>query len=244
MDLFVNPYLHIVFNALISGGAFLCFVLGLALLWLKYPRRSVRYLILLSFVMGITQLYAWFNLNTLFFKPQWLNYIFVGANFLIGPGVYYLYKSTGEENFVPDFRTDLAFAPGIFFSLLIPMVNLIAPDSMPKDPRQYFFTGKPSFIDGIFSLALLHNAVYYVKLFVVTCPVIVANQKMQQTGGLVAFLLFFGIIALINLYGIFAYLTRDIRHFYADSCIITLLIVAFVIFALRYPQYFLKVKPE
>jgi hypothetical protein len=56
--------------------------------------------------------------------------------------------------------------------------------------------------------------------------------------------MFFGIITLINLYGIVAYLTRDIRHFYADSCIITLLIVSFMVFALRYPQYFLKVRPE
>jgi hypothetical protein len=39
------------------------------------------YLTLLCFVMGITQLYAWFNLNTIFFKVQWVNYIFVGANF-------------------------------------------------------------------------------------------------------------------------------------------------------------------
>jgi hypothetical protein len=244
MNILANPYLNIAFNALISGGAFLCFVLGFAMLMLKYPRRSVGYLTLLSFVMGITQLYAWFNLNTLFFRPQWLNYIFVGANFLIGPGVYYFYKATGDESFVADRRTHLAFLPGIFFSLLIPIINLVAPGVMPTDPRQFFYTGKPSFIDAIFSLALLHNAVYYIKLFLVTRPLIAANKNMKQTGALTAFLMFFGIITLINLYGIVAYLTRDIRHFYADSCIITLLIVAFMVFALRYPQYFLKVRPE
>jgi hypothetical protein len=244
MDILANPYLNVVFNALISGGAFLCFVLGIAMLLLKYPRRSVSYLILLSFVMGITQLYAWFNLNTLFFRPQWLNYIFVGANFLIGPGVYYFYKSTGDETFTPDNRTHLAFLPGVFFSLLIPLVNLFYPAAMPTDPRQFFYTGKPSFIDVIFSLALLHNAVYYVKLFLVTRPLIAANRNLQETGARTAFILFFGIITLINLYGIVAYLTRDIRHFYADSCIITLLIVSFMVFALRYPQYFLKVRPE
>jgi hypothetical protein len=244
MDILANPYLNVVFNALISGGAFLCFVLGIAMLLLKYPRRSVSYLILLSFVMGITQLYAWFNLNTLFFRPQWLNYIFVGANFLIGPGVYYFYKSTGDESFTPDKWTHLAFLPGVFFSLLIPLVNLFYPAAMPTDPRQFFYTGKPSFIDVIFSLALLHNAVYYVKLFLVTRPLIAANRNLQETGARTAFILFFGIITLINLYGIVAYLTRDIRHFYADSCIITLLIVSFMVFALRYPQYFLKVRPE
>lgn len=244
MDILANPYLNIVFNALISGGAFLCFVLGLAMLMLKYPRRSVSYLTLLSFVMGITQLYAWFNLNTLFFRPQWLNYIFVGVNFLIGPGVYYFYKATGDDTFVADRRTQLAFLPGVFFSLLIPLINLVAPGVMPTDPRQFFYTGKPSFIDAIFSLALLHNAVYYIKLFVVTRPLIAANKNMKQTGARTAFLMFFGIITLINLYGIVAYLTRDIRHFYADSCIITLLVVSFMVFALRYPQYFLKVRPE
>lgn len=244
MDILANPYLNVVFNALISGGAFLCFVLGIATLALKYPRRSVIYLTLLCFVMGITQLYAWFNLNALFFRPQWLNYVFVGANFLIGPGVYYFYKSAGDENFAADRLSRLAFLPGVFFSLLIPVVNAAAPQVMPADPRQFFYTGKPGWIDAVFTLAMLHNAVYYFKLFLVTRPVLQKNTSLQQNGGLTAFLLFFGIITLINLYGIVAYLTRDIRHFYADSCIITLLIVSFMIFALRYPQYFLKVRPE
>lgn len=244
MDIFANPYLNILFNALISGGAFLCFVLGIATLALKYPRRSVQYLTLLCFVMGITQLYAWFNLNTIFYKPAWINYIFVGLNFLIGPGVYFFYKATGDEKFVPDQRSKLAFVPGIVVTILIPVINLVAPDAMPRDPRQFFYTGQPSFIDIIFSIAMVHNAAYYVKLFLVTRPVIQANTGIQKNGGLTAFLMFFGIITFINLYGLVAYATRDIRHFYADSCIITLLIVSFLIFSLRYPQYFLRVKPE
>lgn len=244
MDILANPYLNVMFNALISGGAFLCFVLSLSTLALKYPRRSVPYLTMLSFVMGITQLYAWFNLNTMFFKPDWLNYVFVGLNFLIGPGVYYFYKATGHEDFKPDRTSQLAFLPGIIATLLIPLINLVAPQVMPHAPRQYFYTGKPSFIDGIFTLAMLHNAAYYVKLFLVTRPILRANKQMQSNGGLTAFLMFFAIITLINLYGIFAYLSKDIRHFYADACIITLLIVGFLVFALRYPQYFLRVKPE
>jgi hypothetical protein len=244
MDILSNPYLNVVFNALISGGAFLCFVLALATLALKYPRRSVSYLTLLCFVMGITQLYAWFNLNTIFFKIQWVNYIFVGANFLIGPGVYYFYKATGDEKYVPDQRSKLAFLPGAVMLLVIPLVSLIAPQVMPRDPRQFFYTGEPSFIDVIFSIAMIHNAAYYVKLFMVTRPLIAQNSEMKKNGGLTAFLLFFGIITLINLYGLIAYATRDIRHFYADSCIITMLIVAFLIFSLRYPQYFLRMKPE
>jgi hypothetical protein len=244
MDILSNPYLIVVFNALISGGAFLCFVLGLSTLALKYPRRSVSYLTMLCFVMGVTQLYAWFNLNTIFFKPDWLNYLFVGINFLIGPGVYYFYKATGDENFRPDKKSQWVFAPGIFATLLIPIINLVAPSVMPTDPRQFFYTGKPSFIDVIFTLAMLHNAAYYIKLFLVTRPVIKANPNIRSSGGLTAFLMFFGIITFINLYGIFAYVTRDIRHFYADACIITLLIVSFTIFSLRYPQYFLKMKPE
>ncbi len=244
MDILANPYLNVMFNALISGGAFLCFVLSLSTLALKYPRRSVPYLTMLSFVMGITQLYAWFNLNTMFFKPDWLNYPFVGLNFLIGPGVYYFYKATGHEDFKPDRTSQMAFLPGIIATLLIPLINLVAPQLMPHDPRQYFYTGKPSFIDGIFTIAMLHNAAYYVKLFLVTRPILRANKQMQSNGGLTAFLMFFAIITLINLYGIFAYLSKDIRHFYADACIITLLIVGFLVFALRYPQYFLRVKPE
>ncbi len=244
MDILANPYLNVMFNALISGGAFLCFVLSLSMLALKYPRRSVPYLTMLSFVMGITQLYAWFNLNTMFFKPDWLNYPFVGLNFLIGPGVYYFYKATGHEDFKPDRTSQLAFLPGIVATLLIPLINLVAPQLMPHDPRQYFYTGKPSFIDGIFTIAMLHNAAYYVKLFLVTRPILRANKQMQSNGGLTAFLMFFAIITLINLYGIFAYLSKDIRHFYADACIITLLIVGFLVFALRYPQYFLRVRPE
>ncbi|AFM13856.1 hypothetical protein [Turneriella parva] len=244
MDILSNPYLNVLFNALISGGAFLCFVLGLATLALKYPRRSVPYLTLLCFVMGVTQLYAWFNLNTIFFKVQWVNYIFVGANFLIGPGVYYFYKATGDEKFQANRRTQLAFLPGLFVLILIPLINLVAPQVMPRDPRQFFYIGEPSFIDVIFSVAMIHNAAYYVKLFMETRPVIAANSEMKKNGGLTAFLMFFGIITFINLYGLIAYATRDIRHFYADSCIITLLIVAFLIFSLRYPQYFLRVKPE
>lgn len=244
MDILANPYLNVLFNSLISGGAFLCFVLGIATLALKYPRRSVRYLTLLCFVMGITQLFAWFNLNSLFFRPQWLNYIFVGVNFLIGPGVYYFYKATGDEGYSANRQTQLAFVPGIAVSILIPLIATLAPQVMPTDPRQFFYTGKPSLMDVVFSLALLQNGVYYIKLFLVTRPVLTANKEMQANGGLTAFLLFFGIITFINLYGILAYLTRDIRHFYADACIITLLIVSFMVFALRYPQYFLRVRPE
>jgi len=244
MDILANPYLNVIFNALISGGAFLSFVLAVSTLALKYPRRSASYLTLLCFVMGVTQLYAWLNLNTIFFSPQWTNYIFVGVNFFIGPGVYYFYKATGDENFNPTRRVQWTFAPGIAATLLIPIINLIAPQVMPTDPRQFFYTGKPSFIDVIFTIAMLHNAAYYVKLFLVTRPVIKANPEMQKNGGLTAFLLFFGIITFINLYGIFAYVSRDIRHFYADACIITLLIVSFLVFALRYPHYFLKIRPE
>ncbi|MCX7633511.1 MAG: hypothetical protein N2Z22_09300 [Turneriella sp.] len=243
MDVLANPYLHIAFNALISGGAFLSFVLAIATLFLQYPRRSVRYLTLLCFVMGITQLYAWFNFHTLFFHPPWLNYVFVGINFLIGPAVYFFYKSTGDETFSPDRIAHLAFAPGIFFTLLIPILNLVAPSLVPEDPRRFFVTGKPSLMDGIFTLAMLHNGVYYIRLFMVTWPQVAANKNIAP-GARSAFLIFFGTITLINLYGIIAYLTRDIRHFYADSCIITLLIVAFLVFALRYPQYFLRVRPE
>src|SRR3970282_1817911 len=98
MDILSNPYLMVVFNALISGGAFLCFVLGVCTLALKYPRKSVSYLTLLTFVMGVTQTYSWFNLNTSIFRPEWLNYIFVGVNFFIGPGVYFFYKTTADQN--------------------------------------------------------------------------------------------------------------------------------------------------
>lgn len=244
MDLLDNPYLHIAFNALISGGAFISFVLGLATLLLKYPRSSVRYLTLLCFAIGITQLYAWFNFHTIFFRPAWLNYIFVGVNFLIGPGVYYFYRSAEKENFAPNTKTYAAFVPGIAVSVLVPVLNLIAPELVPQDPRRFFATGKPSAMDIIFTIAMLHNAVYYIKLFVLTLPRIKNRDAGQIGGALTAFVLFFGIVALINFYGIVAYLTRDIRHFYADSCIITLLVVAFLIFALRYPQYFLKVRPE
>jgi hypothetical protein len=93
-------------------------------------------------------------------------------------------------------------------------------------------------------VAMLHNAGYYIKLFIVTRPIIMANPEMKKNGGLAAFLMFFGVIAFINLYGMFAYLSRDIRHFYADSCIISLLMVGFVMFALRYPQYFLRIAPQ
>lgn len=245
MDILSNAYLMVVFNALISGGAFLCFVLGICTLALKYPRRSARYLVLLTFVMGITQLYAWFNLNVIFSKTTpWLNYIFVGVNFFIGPGVYFFYKTTADKNFVPEKKARWLYAPGIFVLVLIPVINLVAPQVMPTDPRQFFYTGKPSFIDAIFTLALIQNGVYYIKLFLVARPILKANKEMQAGGGLTAFLLFFGIITFINLYGMFAYLIRDIRHFYADSCIITLLIVSFTVFALRYPQYFLKLRPE
>lgn len=244
MDILSNPYLMVVFNALISGGAFLSFVMGICTLALKYPRRSAKYLILLTFVMGITQLYAWFNLNTIIFRPEWLNYIFVGINFFIGPGVYFYYKTTADPNFVPDKNARWLYAPGLFVSVLIPLVNLVSPQLMPTDPRQFFYTGKPSFIDAIFTLAMIQNAVYYFKLFLVTRPILKANKDIQTNGGLTAFLLFFGVITFINLYGMFAYLSRDIRHFYADACFITLLIVAFTVFALRYPQYFLKMKPE
>jgi len=244
MDILSNAYLAVVFNALISGGAFLCFVLTICTLALKYPRRSARYLILLSFVMGVTQLYAWFNLNTIIFSTAWLNYVFVGLNFFIGPGVYFFYKTTANQNFVPDSRVRWLYAPGIAVLVLIPLINIIAPQVMPADPRQFFYTGRPSFIDVIFTLALLQNNVYYIKLFLVTRPILKANKEMQASGGLTAFLLFFGIITFINLYGMFAYIVRDIRHFYADACIISLLIVSFTVFALRYPQYFLKLRPE
>lgn len=244
MDILSNPYLMVVFNALISGGAFLCFVLGICTLALKYPRKSVNYLTLLTFVMGITQLYAWFNLNTIIFRPEWLNYIFVGVNFFIGPGVYFFYKTTADQNYVPDAKVRWLYAPGIAVLVIIPLINLVAPQVMPTDPRQFFYTGKPSFIDAVFTLALLQNGVYYIKLFLVTRPILKANKDLQAGGGLTAFLLFFGIITFINLYGMFAYIVRDIRHFYADSCIITLLIVSFTVFALRYPQYFLKMRPE
>jgi hypothetical protein len=244
MDILANPKLSVVFNALISGGAFLCFVLCLATMALKYPRNSVNYLTLLTGVMGVTQLYAWFNLNTIFFDPQWLNYIFVGINFFIGPGVYMFYKATGDSSFKAEDHSKLIFAPGIVVSVAIPLLNVIAPQLMPTDPRQYFYVGKPSVIDVLFSLAMVHNAAYYIKLFMKTRHQISANRSMQAAGGLTAFWLFFGIITFINLYGIFAYLVRDIRHFYADACIITLLIVAFTVFALRYPQYFLRMNPE
>lgn len=244
MGILSHPYLLVVFNALISGGAFLCFVLSIGLLALKYPRRSAPYLTLLCFVMGVTQFYAWLNLNTIIFDIAWLNYIFVGLNFLIGPGVYYFYKTTGDEHYDAGKKTQWAFLPGIAVSLGIPLVNLIAPSVMPTDPRGFFLTGKPSFIDAIFTLAMIHNSVYYFKLFLATRSILTANKEIKQNGGLTAFLLFFGVITFINLYGIFAYLVRDIRHFYADACIISLLIVAFLILALRYPQYFLKMKPE
>lgn len=244
MDILSNPYLNIFFNALISGGAFLFFVLALGTIAFKYPRASAPYLTLLCFVMGITQLYAWLNLNTIFFSPAWANYIFVGANFFIGPGVYYFYKSTADESFSSTHKTYLAFIPGVVVLIAIPLVSLILPQAVPKDPRQFFLTGTPSFVDVTFSIAMVHNALYYIRLFFVTRPLLKQNPQIQKNGGFTAFLLFFGIITCINLYGLVAYFTRDIRHFYADACIITLLIVSILIFALRYPQYFLKIKPE
>jgi hypothetical protein len=244
MDILSNPYLMVVFNALISGGAFLCFVLSICTVALKYPRNSVHYLTLLTVVMGITLLYAWFNLNTIIFRPEWLNYIFVGVNFFIGPGVFFFYKTTADPDFIPDKKARWLYAPGVIVLVLIPLLNLVAPQVMPADPRQFFYTGKPSFVDAIFTVALLQNGAYYIKLFLVTRPILKANKQMQVSGGLTAFLLFFGIITFINLYGMFAYIVRDIRHFYADACLITLLIVSFTVFALRYPHYFLRIRPE
>ncbi|HRP70059.1 MAG TPA: hypothetical protein PLY93_11050 [Turneriella sp.] len=244
MDILSNPYLLVLFNALISGGAFLFFTLGIGSLAFKYRRRSSPYLTLLCFVMGVTQLYAWLNLNTIIFQTAWANYIFVGANFFIGPGVYYFYQATAHENFTPSRLTRWTFIPGVVVLFLIPLINWVAPQAMPKDPRQFFLTGTPSFIDVLFSAAMVHNIFYYVKLFLVTRPLLKANPEIQKNGGATAFLLFFGIISFINLYGLVAYITQDIRHFYADSCVITLLIVSILVFALRYPQYFLKVKPE
>jgi len=244
MDILKNPYLNILFNGLISGGAFLSFVLALSTLVLKYPRRSASYLTLLCSIIGVTQLYAWLNLNTIPLRPLWLNYTFVGLNFFFGPGIYYFYKATGDENFNPTHRVQWTFLPGIAALLIIPIVNLVAPHAMPTSPTQYFDTGRPSFIDILFTIAMLHNAGYYIKLFLVTRPVLQANPEMKKNGGLTAFLLFFGVITFINLYGMFAYISRDIRHFYADSCIISLLMVGFVMFALRYPQYFLKMAPK
>lgn len=244
MDIIKNPDLYIVFNGLISGGAFLSFILALCTLVLKYPRRSSYYLTLLCFIVGVTQLYAWFNLNTKIFTPLWMNYPFVGLNFFFGPGVYYLYKATGDENFNPSRKVQWTFLPGLIALILIPLVNMVAPEAMPTNPRQYFDTGKPSFIDVLFSLAMLHNSGYYIKLFLVTRPLLKTNPELKDNGGLTAFLMFFGVITFINLYGIFAYISRDIRHFFADSCIISLLMVGFLMFALRYPQYFLKMEPS
>lgn len=227
---------HIIF----TGASFSAILI---LAFFALPRRSANlyYMLILLIALMVTQIFAWFNISRIFFRPTWINYLLIGFNYLIGPSVYYFFFSTLQGNFSNRKYANAAFIPGIAVEILIPLTGIFWPSLMPADPQHYFHGQSLTLPDILLGAAFAQNNIYYYLVYRAGSTVFNFRLLRSERAARL-FLSLFIIIGLINVYGILAFIIRDIIHMYIGSSMVTCIITLFFMFSYRYPEFFIELE--
>ncbi|RME88109.1 MAG: AraC family transcriptional regulator [Candidatus Hydrogenedentota bacterium] len=231
----MNPTFREFLTQFIFAGASLAFFLSLAFFFLKRKTISHYFLFTLLLVITGTLLFAWFNIREIYFRPLWVNYLFIPLNFFIGPSVYFFFFTAVKNGYSVDIKKLYTYVPGIVVLILLPIFSALG--LLHEKVTAYFEQGEIGLADILLVSAFLYNHVFYFLIFKHGAIVFDFHSLQSATVARLFFSLFI-VVGLINIYGIFAFALKNLTLMYVGAAFIALLVVMFFLFSYRYPEFF------